>query len=412
MADASNAYGIERINVYPTRLSLDLEQLAEARGYDREHLRGQLMVRQRGLNPPWEDTVTMAVNAAGPLLSDQDRASIGLLIVATETGLDNEKAVSSWVLHFLGLPNACRHFELKVACYAGTAAVKMALAWLMSGMARPGEKALVVTSDESLNAIGKPWEYIGGGGAVALLLSGRPDVAAFETDKFGLYAQEVADVIRPLPWLETGNSEHSLFSYMEALGETYADFQARTGLADFEGDFQANLYHVPFSGISYRAHRQLLRMAGDPTDAEVADSFRRKVLPSLSYTSRIGGTYAGSVFVAMLGAIDMMDLVSGNRIGVFSYGAGSCAEFYAVAVTERSKARAAAAEMSRQLDERMPVTVQQYEAVERAREVRLRSADFTPDLGIVAGLYESHYRGQHLLVLDRVKEHYRHYAFS
>lgn len=406
------AYGIEKIGVYPTRLSLDLELLAAARGHDRDHLRQQLMVRERGINPPWEDTVTMAVNAARPMLSEEDRRSIGLLITATETGLDNEKAVSSWVLDFLGLPSACRHFEIKIACYAGTAALRMALAWLMSGMARPGQKALVITSDESLNAFGQPWEYVGGGGAVALLLSDRPDFVAIRPDQFGVHAHEVSDVIRPLPWLETGNSEHSLFSYMEALVESYDDFRAHTGLCDYEADFAANIFHVPFSGISRRAHRQLMRLHGDPSDETVANSFGRKVLPSLRYASRIGGTYGGSVFIALLGAVDGMDLVAGDRVGVFSYGSGSCAEFYAVEVTARSKAVAAGLRLGDGLDRRFAVTVGQYEVLERARDVRLRSPDFARDAELVPGLYESHYRGQGLLVLERIDNHYRHYAFS
>ena len=111
--------GIEKIRVYPTALQLNLDRLAEARGYDVAYMHKELMVERRGVNPPWEDPVTMAVNAAKPMLTPEDIASIGLLIVASETSLDQEKALSSWVLQHLGLPNHCRHFEIKIACYAG-----------------------------------------------------------------------------------------------------------------------------------------------------------------------------------------------------------------------------------------------------------------------------------------------------
>ncbi|MGZ4060703.1 MAG: hydroxymethylglutaryl-CoA synthase family protein, partial [Bacteroidia bacterium] len=131
-------YGIEKIRVYPTALQLDLEVLAKERGYDVAHMKKELMVEKRGVNPPWEDTVTMAVNAAKPMLSQEDIDSIGLLILATETGLDHEKSLSSWVFHYLGLPSACRHFEVKIACYSGTAALKMAVSWLSSGMVKKG----------------------------------------------------------------------------------------------------------------------------------------------------------------------------------------------------------------------------------------------------------------------------------
>lgn len=281
-------------------------------------MRKELMVETRSVNPPWEDTVTMAVNAAKPMLSQEDIDSIGLLIVATETGLDNEKSVSSWVLHYLGLPSACRHFEIKIACYSGTAALKMAVSWLSSGMIRKGQKALIISTDESLNSIHRPWEYVCGGGSVAMLVSDKPDFIELELDKFGLYAHEVADVIRPLPWLETGNSEHSLYSYMEALAATYEDFELNVGPIDYSSYFKYHIYHVPFSGISFRAHKQLMRMSSEASNEEIMDSFKQKVLPSITFSKDIGGTYGGSVFIALLSTISgVNDLVANDKISIF-----------------------------------------------------------------------------------------------
>ena len=406
-------YGIEKISVYPTALELDLETLAKARGYDVEHMRKELMVEKRGVNPPWEDTVTMAVNAAKPMLTKEDIDSIGLLILATETGLDHEKALSSWVFHYLGLPSACRHFEVKIACYSGTAALKMAISWLQSGMIKKEQKALVITTDESLNSILKPWEYVCGGGSVALLVSDKPDFLTLEVEKFGIYAHEVADVIRPLPWLETGNSEHSLFSYMEALAETYEDYEANVGSIDFSTYFKQNVYHVPFSGISFRAHKQLMRASSDATIEEVNESFKNKVLPSISYSKDIGGTYGGSIFIALLATIDHVnDLKADDRIGVFSYGSGSCAEFYSVLVTEKSKEVAKRAGLKELINKRYKITVEQYEAMEIDRERRIKEGDFDPNFDIVPGLYDAAYKGKGLLVYKGSKGYYRTYGFS
>jgi hydroxymethylglutaryl-CoA synthase len=406
-------YGIEKIRVYPTALELNLEELALARGYDLEHMKKELMVEKRSVNPPWEDTVTMAVNAAKPMLSKEDIAAIGLLIVATETSLDNEKSVSSWVLHFLGLPSSCRHFEVKIACYSGTAALKMAVSWLSSGMVRKGQKALVITTDESLNAIHRPWEYVCGGGSVAMLVSDTPHFLALELDKFGIYAHEVADVIRPLPWLETGNSEHSLFAYMEALGGTYEDYEQHCGAIDFKSYFKYHIYHVPFSGISFRAHKQLMRMSCDASNEEITASFNQKVLPSISFSKEIGGTYGGSVFIALLSTISHAnDLKPNDRISVFSYGSGSCAEFYSVLYTEKSKQVAQNAGLRELINERVAITVEQYEAMEHAREQRIKSSDFQPDFEMVTGLYDQAFKGKGLLVYKGTKDYYRSYDFS
>jgi hydroxymethylglutaryl-CoA synthase len=406
-------YGIEKIRIYPTALQLDLVTLANARGYDVAHMKKELMVEKRGVNPPWEDTVTMAVNAAKPMLTKEDIDSIGLLILATETGLDHEKSLSSWVFHYLGLPSDCRHFEVKIACYSGTAALKMAVSWLSSGMVKKGQKALVITTDESLNSIHKPWEYVCGGGSVALLVSDKPDFLELEVDKFGIYAHEVADVIRPLPWLETGNSEHSLFSYMEALAATWEDYELNVGSVDFKTYFKQNVYHVPFSGISFRAHKLLMQMSSDASLEEVNESFKNKVLPSITYSKEIGGTYGGSIFVAMLATIDTVsDLKANDRIGIFSYGSGSCAEFYSVLVTEKSKEVAKKAGLKELLSNRYKITVEQYEAMETDRERRIKDADFDPNFNIVSGLYDTAYKGKGLLIYKGSKGYYRTYDFS
>jgi len=405
-------YGIEKISVYPTALQLDLVDLANARGYDVAHMKKDLMVEKRGVNPPWEDTVTMAVNAAKPMLTKEDIESIGLLIVATETGLDGEKALSSWVLEHLGLPSTCRHFELKIACYSGTAALKMAIGWLSSGLVRKGQKALVITTDESLNSIHRPWEYVCGGGSVALLISDKPNFLELEVEKFGVYAHEVADVIRPLPWLETGNSEHSLFAYMEALAGAYEDYEQNVDDVNFETYFTKNVYHVPFSGMSFRAHKRLMHMTTDASLEEIQESFKNKVLPSITYSKDIGGTYGGSIFIALLATIDTLSLKEGDRIGVFSYGSGSCAEFYSFIVNETSKEMAKKAGLKVLIDNRYKITVPQYEAMENLREQRIKESDFTPDYNMIPGLYDAAYKGKGLLIYEGSEGYYRKYKFS
>src|SRR5690606_27106429 len=64
MAHHRPPVGIERITAYPCALSLDMKLLAEARDHDPRHPLEELWVAERSLNPPWEDPVTMAVNAA------------------------------------------------------------------------------------------------------------------------------------------------------------------------------------------------------------------------------------------------------------------------------------------------------------------------------------------------------------
>ncbi len=406
-------FGIEKIGVYPTRLKLDLSELARERGYDLDRLKNDLMVCERGVNPVWEDSVTMATNSAQAILTEADRQSIGLLIVGTETSLDREKSLSSWLHRFLNLPNFCRHFEIKAACYSGTAALKMALSWISSDFARSGQKALIVTTDSSLHALHQPWEYVGGAGAVAMLISQQPDFLRFEPEKFGIYSDEVSDVIRPLPWIETGNSETSLFSYMEGLIGSYENYLENVGNIDFDNYFQYHIYHVPFSGISYRAHKQLLQLDRDRNKAEITSSFNTKVLPSIRYTQRIGATYGGSVFIALLSLVRHAEnLQSGDRVSIFSYGSGSCAEFYSAIIGDKAKEVAKRADLDRLLETRFDLSISDYEMFENLRWEMSKHSDFVPDLNLIPGLFESHYRDRNLLIYTGKQGYYRNYEFS
>src|SRR5215207_9554977 len=115
--------GIEAINIYAGNAALDVRMLAAARGLDLERF-DNLLMKKKSVSLNFEDPVSFAVNAARPLLermTEQQRNRIELLIVCTESGIDFGKAMSSYVHHYLGLNRRCRTFEVKHACYAGTA---------------------------------------------------------------------------------------------------------------------------------------------------------------------------------------------------------------------------------------------------------------------------------------------------
>ena len=198
--------GIEKIEGYTSRLSLELEDLAVARRMDRSYPQERLMAARRSVLPPFEDAVTLAVNAARRLLQGVDTSSIGLLVVATESGVDFGKPVSTWVHRFCELPARCRNFEVKHACYGGTAALQMAVAWVASGLAPEG-KALVICTDQSRCHLHKPYEYVMGAGSVAMLVSTRPQVLELELEKNGFWTNDVQDTFRPTSRVETGNGE-------------------------------------------------------------------------------------------------------------------------------------------------------------------------------------------------------------
>jgi 3-hydroxy-3-methylglutaryl CoA synthase len=405
--------GIEKLRVYPASCSLPIGDLCQARGMDAERTMSDLMIQERAVSPPWEDAVTLGVNAALPLLTEEDRRSIGLLLVGTESSVDQEKPVSSWVHHFLGLPSDCLNLEVKHACYAATGALELAKTWICSGSSK-GRKALIVSTDQTTMTIGEPWEPVCGAGAAAVLLSSEPQMLQYELGRCGVFAQEVSDVIRPNMRLETGNSETSLFAYLTAVEGAYANYLQNVGEpVDFDAYFQRVLYHTPFGGMTYRAHRALLKQYTSLSNKETWTNYAKKTLPALCYNKRMGATYGASTFIGLLGLLDSdPEVYAGDRLGIFAYGSGSCAQFYSAVVLPAAREIAARAGLKSLLDARRPLTVSEYEAVERERDAHVGVAHFTPTWDILGDFYQHFYHGKNLLVLRAIADYYREYAFS
>jgi hydroxymethylglutaryl-CoA synthase len=403
--------GIEKLRAYPGSLALAMADLCEARGREPSEIRDTMMVDERSLNVPWEDPVTMAVNAALPMLAAGDRDRIGLVIVASESGVDQEKPMSTWVQRHLGLSARVRNIEVKHACYGATAALQLAASWVASAS---GEAALVINTDQSRTHFGQPWEFVLGAAAVAVLVSDRPRVLAIEPGAYGVYTNEVSDLTRPTARVETGNSETSLLSYLDGLEGAFDDYvRRRPAAAELDGYFQRLVYHLPFPGMGLVAHRTLLRKLGRTGRAAAGAHFERMCGASLAHGRRMGGTYGASTFLALMSLIDNDDaLAAGDRVGVFAYGSGSCAELWSGQVAPEAREVVRSAGLPALLDRRRRVTVAEYEAVERARDAAIDAGDHTTDRELLGDWYDTYYRAAPHLVFDGTKDHYRQYRWS
>jgi len=407
------AIGIDQIGVYPCALSLDIGELCAARGLDATNFQQRLFCEERSLMGPMEDVVTLAVNAARPMLTADDLDAIRLLVVATESAPDQEKPVSSWVHHFLGLRRDCRNFEVKHACYGATGALQIAAGWIASGVS-PGAKALVINTDHALfHFVGGTQEPVLGAGSVAVLVSSNPRIASLDLGWHGVRAHHVFDLFRPAPGVETGDADDSLLSYLDGVELTYDDYVAAVGSpVDFDAFFAANFYHVPFGGLSQRAHMRLARRELGLSKAAAEAHWRRKSCASLTYNRRTGGIYGGATFLALAGLIDHGTIAPGGRVGIYSYGSGSCAEFYSVTVREQARATVSAARIQALLDARRRVSVAEYEACERAVQAATGSREYTPPIDLVPDLYATAYAGQRKLMYQGTHEYRREYAWS
>jgi 3-carboxymethyl-3-hydroxy-acyl-[acp] synthase len=407
--------GIEAINFYGGRTFLDVRSLFEARNLDLRRF-DNLMIRRKSLALPCEDPVSFAVNAAKPLLDQlnaDQKNRIELLVAATESGLDFGKSLSTYVHDYLGLSRNCRLFEVKHACYAGTAALQMAVN-LIAANASPGAKALVVATDIAKAAVkGSYVEPSQGAGAVALIVSDQPDILEVDFGANGYYCYEVMDSCRPTPEIETGDSDLSLVAYLDCLENSFKAYAARVDGADFLDTFDYLAFHTPFPGMVKGAHRMMMRKLKSFSAPKSDADFERRVYPSLPYCVEIGNIYSATLYLALCGLIDTADLREPKRIGLYSYGSGCCSEFFSGVVGPGSKKKLSALKKRASLDSRHQLTMNEYDqlldlGLEWGFGVKNKEVDLSP----FQPIYDSTMAGQGLLVLKRITDYHREYDWS
>lgn len=400
--------GIEKMNIYGGSLSLSQTELAKARGKDPEKVVNDYLINTRTLIPPYEDTLTMAANAAFPIINDEDRESIGMLIAGTEGGIDFGKPISTNLHSALELNPNVRNYETKHACYSGVAAMDTAVNWIASGL-NQGRKALIVAADFSRKHFNKDHEFVLGGVAAAVVISENPKIMELEVEKKGTWTTDVYDTFRPSAIAEMGNNEVSLFSYTDAIEGAFLNYKKYVGDIDFDEYFKHNIYHTPFPGMAFQAHRVLCNLARKRKKSEIKESFDQKVMPTLRYAQRIGSCYGASNFVCLSGLIKTMEDLTGERIGLFSYGSGCIGEFYSGTILPDAKKMVEDLKIDEELDKRKAISVKEYEALENLRETYIENPNFVPDFSILDNWYDKYYKGSGKLVLKEVKDYFRTY---
>lgn len=324
--------GIDDISFYTSGKYLSLSSLARQNGEDPEKYRTGLGQDRMGVPGPDEDAVTLAADAAWPLINKENRQRISTVLFATESGVDHSKSAGIYVHKLIGLRENCRIVELKQACYSATAAVQMACALVMR---RPEDQVLVVASDIARYGLGTPGEATQGCGAVAFIVKANPALLAVDT-AYGCHSEDVMDFWRP-NHMDTAlvDGKYSTLVYLRALVSSWQHYrhdggQRFTDLARF-------CYHLPFTRLAEKAHRKLASTEGQSLQGGLLD---KQIAASLLYARQTGNSYSASLYTALLSLLENdEDDLAGQRIGLFSYGSGCVGEFFSMQVQPGYKKR-------------------------------------------------------------------------
>lgn len=336
--------GIDVIAFSTSRYVLKLSTLAERRGVDYEKYCTGIGQTEMSIFPPNEDIVTIAIDAAQKALSQvEDRHNINMLIFATESSFDISKSAGIYVHHFLGLSDDCRIFDVKQACYSVTAALQLAKSFVACN---ENSKVLVIGSDilkYSSNSSGEPTQ---GGAAAAIVVSRDPKMLTFEQHS-GIYTTDIMDFWRPINAQEAlFDGKLSAYNYLKSLGICFSRYLESSKLASESIDYAC--FHAPFCKMARKANKQVFA--------------QKNIENSLIYNAVIGNSCSVSLYICLISLLDnTTENMSHKRIGMFSYGSGSVAEYYSFIVEPTYKTLLTPEANQTALDERMELSFEEYE---------------------------------------------------
>ncbi|KAH8083103.1 hydroxymethylglutaryl-coenzyme A synthase C terminal-domain-containing protein [Filobasidium floriforme] len=405
-----------------------------------------------------EDINSFALSAVSSLLKKYsiDPTSIGRLDVGTETIIDKSKSVKTVLMDLFAASGNMdiEGIDSKNACYGGTAALFNAVNWVQSE-SWDGRDAIVFAGDIAIYAEGSA-RPVGGAGAFACLVG--PNAPLVLEPVHGTYMTNAWDFFKPDLAAEypTVDGPLTLTSYLGALDAAYSTYKTKytkrysadeavNGHAT-NGDenkavkvaveaesFDYILFHSPYGKLVQKGHARLFyndfvknpsssRFADVPQELLQVDPFKsltdktvektmlgvakahysKSVEPGMDCCKRCGNMYTASLYgglASLLSNVSSDDL-QGRRVGMFSYGSGCAASFFALRVAGSTKEMADKMQLKERLESMKVVPCTEYVSAMKLREENHNAVDYTPS-GSLDNLWEGAY------YLEKIDSMYR-----
>ena len=343
--------GIGDIGLYVPEPRMDMSTLMEARAETHPELdtvlnraikkTGQVSFR---FPDPWEDTASLAANAASSALDrlpSGEAEKLRYLTVGTETAVDHSKPVAAYVQGMLqragySIGSSLSTFEVKHACAGGTAAL-LSSAALLSFSGRDEERALAISSDIARYEAPSTAEITQGAGAAAVLIEKNPRLLEMDLTQVGFFSSDVDDFFRPLGSVTARvKGRYSMECYEEALEHAFDDYCARTGntACDVINSIDYIALHVPFAKMPEVALRRLLKNTCAKNDDEIEAIMKRTgFLDAMYLSSTVGNLYTASIYAYLVALLHQEysrigNNIVGKKILIASYGSGNTMTVY------------------------------------------------------------------------------------
>lgn len=345
--------GIDKIGFFVPQDYIDIVELAKARDVDPNKFTIGIGQDKQAVPLPYQDAVTMAASSADSILTAEDKKTLGLLIVGTESSIDESKSTAAFLTDLLELPEDIRSYEIKQACYGATAGLQAAYDFVALN---PDKKALVIATDIARYGIKTPGEVTQGAGSVAMIISQNPRI--LKLDHKSVYmTKNVGDFWRP-------TFSKTAFARGKYSNEIYVDFfrtlwkKYQTKYDVTADDFDAMLFHIPYTKMGTKALRTLEGNLPAAKYAELTDKYQ----DSIKFSRAVGNLYTGSLYLGLISYL-VNAAKANEHLLMFSYGSGAVGELYSGVIQDGFEDVIDKQALQKILADRQKISIEEYEKI-------------------------------------------------
>ncbi len=308
--------GIVGYGAYIPRNRIKVEEIAKVWGADAPSYKRGLMLEEKSVPSPDQDTITMSVEASKNALKRAliDPAEIGAVYVGSESHPYAVKPSGTVLAEALASTPEVHTADFEFACKAGTEGMFVALGLVRAGEIKYG---LAVGADTSQGAPGDALEYSAAAGAAAFIFGSEKIVAkaketyAYMTDTPDFWRREY-QYYPQHGGRFTGDPAY--FKHVMGAGNGIME---KSGMK--ASDFNYVIFHQPNGKFPFRVGKML--------------GFEKSQIETGWLVSKLGNTYSGSSPLGLTAVLDVAQ--KGDMILIISYGSGAGSDAFIFEVTER-----------------------------------------------------------------------------
>ncbi|HUU36617.1 MAG TPA: hydroxymethylglutaryl-CoA synthase [Candidatus Desulfaltia sp.] len=298
------------------RNRIKVEEIAKVWGADAPSYRKGLLVEEKSVPSPDQDTITMSVEASKCALKRAgiDPKEIGAVYIGSESHPYAVKPSGTVLAEAIGATPEVHTADLEFACKAGTEGMFVALSLVKAGAIKYG---LAVGADTSQGAPGDALEYTAAAGAAAYIF-GREKVVAEALETYS-YTTDTPDFWRReyQYYPQHGGRFTGEPAYFKHITGAAKGIMEKSGLKP--ADFQYVIFHQPNGKFPFRVGEML--------------GFAKKQIEPGWLVNKLGNTYSGSSPLGLTATLDISQ--PGDLILIVSYGSGAGSDAFIFKVTER-----------------------------------------------------------------------------